>query len=205
MKYLAVFTDIHGCLDEFKKLIEQVEEHMKDKPFTYLFLGDYIDRGPDHQGVVDLVRKLQEEKGAIALKGNHEDMAVNAFYAAQPNYDPSYVPFHDDILWMKELPVKFETGKHFFCHAGIYPGVALEDQDPRHLIWIRDLFLSSPKKHPKYIVHGHTPTNAWDDEYINPSVLHNRCNLDTGKVFGGQLSCAIFDVDIEKPIHIISV
>lgn len=203
MKYLAVITDIHGCIDEFKLLLEQVEVWFGDKPFTYLFLGDYVHRGPDSQAVVDLVRKLQDEKGAIVLKGNHEDMTVEAHFENLPQYDINYVPQLNDILWMKDLPVKFETEKHFFCHAGIYPGVPLEEQDERHLIWIRQLFLSDVKKHPKYIVHGHTPTNAWNDDY--PHVLSNRCNLDTGRVFGGKLSCGIFDIDIERPVHIISV
>jgi len=70
---------------------------------------------------------------------------------------------------------------YFFCHAGIRPGVPLDRQIEDDLIWIRADFLEAPDRHPKIIVHGHSPT---DD------VTHygNRINIDTGAAYGKALS-----------------
>ena len=65
-----VIGDIHGHFDELVELLKSWDEAAEQ----LVFLGDYIDRGPDSSKVVALVKELVETKGAIALKGNHEDM-----------------------------------------------------------------------------------------------------------------------------------
>lgn len=72
-------------------------------------------------------------------------------------------------------------GDYAFVHAGIKPGVALSEQIPDHLRWIRDAFLSSRVKHEAVIVHGHTIT---DDVELLP----NRIGIDTGAYRSGRLS-----------------
>ena len=67
--------DIHGRLDLLTTLLAQIEQHRAGRDRTIVFLGDYIDRGPDSAGVVATVRKLQarEPDAVVCLKGNHED------------------------------------------------------------------------------------------------------------------------------------
>lgn len=67
-----VIGDIHGCLVELNELLEQIPA--RD---PLLFIGDYIDRGPDSAGVVD--RVLQEAERSVFLKGNHEDMMMSYY------------------------------------------------------------------------------------------------------------------------------
>ena len=67
-----VIGDIHGCLLELELLLEQIPR--KDK---LVFLGDYIDRGPESAGVVD--RLLKEKERSIFIKGNHETMFLSYF------------------------------------------------------------------------------------------------------------------------------
>jgi serine/threonine protein phosphatase 1 len=64
--------DIHGCLDKLQRLLDVLRyDPAADR---LIFLGDYIDRGPDSKGVVDLLLGLQGENSAnIFLMGNHED------------------------------------------------------------------------------------------------------------------------------------
>ncbi|MCB1496914.1 MAG: serine/threonine protein phosphatase [Bauldia sp.] len=79
------------------------------------------------------------------------------------------------------LSLAEQLGDFFFCHAGIRPGVPLDEQSPEDLVWIRDEFLSDARDHGVVVVHGHTPQSS-------PEVLPNRINVDTGAVFGGPLT-----------------
>lgn len=72
--------DVHGRLDLLKILVERIRSDRETLPpgtrAQLIFLGDYIDRGPESAGVVELVVQLRNESfpGAVrTLKGNHED------------------------------------------------------------------------------------------------------------------------------------
>ncbi len=84
--------------------------------------------------------------------------------------------------FLESLPLTARFGDYLFVHAGIRPGVPLEDQDPEDLIWIREDFLWDGSDHGFVVVHGHTPANP-------PEVMPNRINIDTGAVYGGPLTC----------------
>lgn len=78
----------------------------------------------------------------------------------------------------------YKTGTYLCVHAGIKPGVAIEDQDPYDLRWIRDDFLSYKKPHPLTVVHGHT--------IVEEAEFHsNRIAIDTG-VYEGNALTALF-------------
>src|SRR3990167_5157122 len=71
-----VVGDIHGCIDELVCLLEGLPLEPSDR---LVFLGDYVDRGPDSKGVVSYLIEAQR-KGMpemIFLKGNHEDMFLS--------------------------------------------------------------------------------------------------------------------------------
>ena len=76
--------DIHGSLAKLKDLVARCEEYAAGAPLTYIFLGDYIDRGPDSAGVVRYLMELQSRRGqaTIALKGNHEGFLVDVLMAS---------------------------------------------------------------------------------------------------------------------------
>ena len=84
--------------------------------------------------------------------------------------------------FLESLPLTARFGDYLFVHAGIRPGVPLDDQDPQDLIWIREDFLWDGRDHGVVVVHGHTPVSP-------PEVLPNRINIDTGAVYGGPLTC----------------
>ena len=72
--------DIHGCYDLLLALLGGIEEHAGGRPYRLVFLGDYIDRGPDSAGVIQTVRQLQQRspETVICLRGNHEQLLVEA-------------------------------------------------------------------------------------------------------------------------------
>jgi serine/threonine protein phosphatase 1 len=75
--------DIHGDLAALEALLARLPEQTADD--TLVFLGDYVDRGPDSRGVVERVQRIARESPArvVALRGNHEDLWVGCI--AQPN------------------------------------------------------------------------------------------------------------------------
>ena len=212
--------DIHGMADKLRDLLTQIERwrlaHEPSAPFQLVFLGDYIDRGPNSREVLDIVRAL-EFNGAICLKGNHEALmaaSLNSERAKQHflsnGGDTTLASigvlgaFLEATEWMDALPLSYEDDHRFFVHAGVRPGIPLGDRAADDLLWIREPFLSHPEPFPKYIVHGHSPTLRLPGRSKRPHVLAQRCNLDTGAVYGGCLSAGVFNQDCARPIALLS-
>jgi diadenosine tetraphosphatase ApaH/serine/threonine PP2A family protein phosphatase len=88
--------------------------------------------------------------------------------------------------FLRSLRTSYSNDKYFFCHAGVRPGVSLEEQSDEDLLWIRGEFLNSTIDFGKVVVHGHTPVKE-------PEVLPNRINIDTGAFATGHLTCVVLD------------
>ena len=208
--------DIHGSLTKLRELVERCEKFAAGAPLTFVFLGDYVDRGPDSAGVVRYLMELQSRRGErlVALKGNHEavvldvcdgvcaadlwlsqggDATLRSYRAARAQDLPETV-----LRWFRSLPLSYDDGRRFFVHAGVNPQLPLEAQDERDLIWIREPFLSARRDYGRLIVHGHTPL-----ETGQPDLRANRLNLDTGAVFGGPLTAAVFAHGRTDPVRFI--
>ena len=200
---IYAFGDVHGHCVELTELLGKIEPVAGD---TVVFVGDYIDRGPDSKGVIELVRSYHPDGvKVVALKGNHEDMMVlvheqpekvdwwfmNGGRATIESYGGTIPP--SILEWADKLPISYEQDGYFFCHAGVDPDNELSNQTDEALLWIREKFLCSKKDFLACIVHGHTPA-------AEPEVLPNRINIDTGCCFGGALTCAVLGND--EPLFI---
>jgi serine/threonine protein phosphatase 1 len=202
--------DIHGCLDKLDRLLAACEAHAGARPARYVFLGDYIDRGPHSRGVIErLMAKQAARPGTVVcLRGNHEQMAVDAHASARAvplwlannalstlrNYDGRRIsPEH--LAWLNALPFCHDDGLRFFVHAGIDLTVPLAAQAPEVMVWMREPFLSECDEVDcgRFIVHGHTPLQGG-----TPDLRRRRVNLDTAAVMGGPLTAAVFD-DTQAP------
>lgn len=93
--------------------------------------------------------------------------------------------------FLAALPYFYPWGDYLFVHAGILPGVALEDQSRETLLRIREPFLSDPSYHSHYVVHGHTPRFA-------PELLHNRANLDVSDAHPESLACLVIEGESKR-------
>jgi serine/threonine protein phosphatase 1 len=209
--------DIHGSLDKLRRLMLRCEQNAAGRPFKYVFLGDYIDRGPQSAGVIACLIDLQARLGdrLIALKGNHEAMALGAVEGTAPlrlwfaqggaatlesygNVRPTELPsLHLD--WLRSLRLSYDDGRRFFVHAGVNPEKPLDLQDEQHLLWIREPFLSDGRDYGRLVVHGHTPLMTG-----TPDFRGNRLNIDTAAVFGGPLTAAVFDDERTPPLDFLA-
>jgi serine/threonine protein phosphatase 1 len=214
--------DIHGrtdLLDALHAAIEADVAQSRPAEGKIIYLGDYVDRGPDSAGVLDrLLRKSPAGLERLLLKGNHEDILER--FLAEPEAMAGWcrlggiqtmisygvdveleaarggvralaralrdrIP-RDHLDMLGSLRTSASVGGYFFCHAGVRPGFALEQQLSRDLMWIRDEFLSSEADFGKVVVHGHTPVR-------DPEILSNRINIDTGAYRSGRLTCAVLE------------
>ncbi|KIL42050.1 metallophosphoesterase [Gordoniibacillus kamchatkensis] len=75
MKRVLAISDIHGYIDPLQRLLEEVKYRFEADQL--IFLGDYVDRGPDSKAVIELVRQLVKDGLAIALRGNHDQMFLD--------------------------------------------------------------------------------------------------------------------------------
>ena len=194
---LLAIGDIHGCRDHLQGLLDRVAPTDSDR---LVFLGDYVDRGTDSPGIIDDLLELRRQLPRIIfLKGNHEQMLldylagdcdftylVNGGLSTLQQYarrgTPRLTQAHRDFL--AGLQLFWRQGDFFFVHAGLKPGVALVDQCEQDLLWIRHEYLSHPDpcEWGVVVVHGHTPQQQIT---LTPC----RIGLDTGAVYGRQLSC----------------
>jgi len=111
MRLIAI-GDIHGHLEKLNKLLGIVRPAQNDK---LVFLGDYIDRGPDSKGVVGRLMELAEQIPCVFLRGNHEQMMLDALACDAPDrllgwtqladiskhYAMETIYFKDAIVWLR--------------------------------------------------------------------------------------------------------
>ena len=86
-----------------------------------------------------------------------------------------------DLGFIRSFEDSIVIGDYCFVHAGILPGVAIEEQRPGDMRWIREPFLSDSSDHGFVIVHGHTITPE-------PVIRSNRIGIDTGAYASNRLT-----------------
>jgi serine/threonine protein phosphatase 1 len=208
--------DVHGSYTKLANLLRHCSDHCGGNDARFVLLGDYIDRGKRSREVVQLLIEAQAAwpGQVVCLKGNHEDMLLGAIDRHDETmwldnggdstlrsygvYRAADIPA-DHLAWFESLPHSHSDDRRFFVHAGIMPGIPLEQQRKDVLLWIREPFLSDASEHGRYIVHGHTPTGTG-----LPEVCHNRLNLDTLAWYGNPLVAAVFDDRRVGPLAFIS-
>jgi len=88
--------------------------------------------------------------------------------------------------FLRLIEASHRCGDHFFAHAGVRPGVPLDRQAARDLMWIRSQFLDSTLDHGAVVVHGHSIAER-------PQLRPNRIGIDTGAYRSGILTCLVLD------------
>jgi diadenosine tetraphosphatase ApaH/serine/threonine PP2A family protein phosphatase len=218
MPFTFAIGDIHGCIGLLRALMVRIEREAAGEAFKLVFIGDYIDRGPDSRAVVEELMALQQRMGddVVFLMGNHEEQALysveHGTHAGSWMFnggDTTLADYRiseardlpvDHVAWLRALRLTHDDGRRLFVHAGVDPARPLDDQDPRDLVWIRQPFLSDPRDYGRLIVHGHTPQRTG-----KPDLRANRLNIDTAAVYGGALTAAVFTDAQTMPVKFLQV
>ena len=202
MSHTFVIGDIHGCSDLLVELLEKIKPLAPDD--TVIFIGDYIDRGPDSRDVIDIILQLRADHGRVlTLRGNHEVMLLDAMHgygqteflanggaATLRSYGIPPESINDlaallppeHLVFMQDLLPYWEDEYYIYVHAGLQPGVHLTQQTPDWLFWSRESFIHSTYDFGKIVIYGHTP-------HDKPKIDANKIGIDTGAVYGGCLTC----------------
>jgi serine/threonine protein phosphatase 1 len=198
-RYIAI-TDIHGELKKLESVLAKIETRHDD---VFVFMGDYIDRGPDSKGVVEKVIEISEKFKTITLIGSHEYALLHAKQDDYYNYlfwnyggpatVKSYGGSFENILnthgsFFKNLKFYHLTPEYLFVHAGIDPRFSLEEQTEEDLVYIRSAFYRNKHNLPQKIIFGHT-------EFDSPLVQDDKICIDLGcgKYKSAKLCALILD------------
>jgi serine/threonine protein phosphatase 1 len=220
--YYAI-GDVHGMTGKLSALHAAVlEVHSADGgPAVLVHLGDYIDRGPDSRGVLELVRGLQaappEGLEVVALRGNHEQMMLDAYDQAHSGAERTWMEnggretvasyalrtggpsapdwMHavdvDHIHWIRGLPTLLhdEAQRLAFVHAGIDP-VTFPRCDDTMRLWSRQAKFFETERWPgRPQLRGLLVVHGHTPtEDFRPYASDRRINIDTGAVYGGPLT-----------------
>ena len=172
MRELAI-GDIHGCARTLRMLLEKWQPQRED---TVILLGDYINRGQDSCGVIDVILDLNRQCTVVALAGNHEKMLLGSRRQpamlreflkkggdttldsyARHGYARSLegIPVRHWQFFEEELLDYWETEDTIFVHASVDPALAMPEQPERMLFWEQ---FKDPMAHQsgKWVVCGHT-------------------------------------------------
>lgn len=237
MGKLYAVGDIHGCYEElgdlFELIIEDIGDSYYDSKHKIVFFGDYIDRGPDSAKVIQYLQEINsifsKQIDFVFLKGNHEDMLINAvfdrkspedegmFYynggtQTKKSYEDNNLIYKDHETFYKSLERYHRHGDFFFVHAGLAPTDTLDKAINSYvagydsLLWARE-WNDHDAEFPEnvFVIHGHTPV---------PQVQFNKnqVNIDTGCIYGseryeeyGQLTAVRLDGRTKEEIKVIQV
>lgn len=137
--------------------------------------------------------------------GNHEDMLISYIEKGYKTWqlngnDPTIASYRGDVdsfwsdfRWIKGLPLYYEDNYFVYVHAGIDSNIPMEAQDRNTLLWIREPFIFDDKRYYKKVVFGHTPTIMLNNGIMPVYTKTGNICIDTGCVFGGNLTALIIE------------
>lgn len=196
--------DLHGRYDLLHKVLKNVAPEAGSA--RLVFLGDYIDRGPDSARVIERLIKLKQARpDSIMLAGNHEkallklldshyggywaeNFLLNGGQATLDSYGLTLKKVYNmpgsHKKFLKSLPVYWQNEDYLFVHAGLKPGVPLDRQSSQDMLTIREKFFNSGYCFKPKVVFGHTV-------FQKPLIKEHCLGIDTGAVYGQYLTCVL--------------
>jgi bis(5'-nucleosyl)-tetraphosphatase (symmetrical) len=208
-KRFIVIGDIHGCFDELLELLDLVSfDRKKD---IVCLVGDLVNKGPKSSEVVSFARK----NGFLSVRGNHDEACLVAIAKGKEIRDPSKIPeryqwlaslTEEDVQYLETLPYSISIPELgcIIVHAGMVPNVPLQEQDEFSLVTMRSLrecssggwIGSDSDTHPDDLPWAPMwagPAHAYFGHDAKKGLQQTRwaTGLDTGCVYGNQLSAAI--------------
>ncbi len=208
-----VIPDIHGCVKTLDSLLQQIQPKKTDH---LIFLGDYVDRGPDSKGLIDLIMDLEENGYTLTtLRGNHEEFFLDSikaeskvkrsFFFTEKNTEKAqWFRFggrdtvksfgvkdlrnipEKYIDWLKKLPYYLELEDYVIVHAALNFNIDNPFEDTHTMLWEKEFEVDRSKIGGRKLIHGHTPVSH---EFIYECVNSDNfdfIDLDNGVYMVGR-------------------
>ncbi len=189
--------DIHGCLEPLKLLWQTIQPQPEDH---IIFVGDYVDRGPDTKGVIDFLISLKEKFNITFLSGNHEEKFFLARHGGceieawlthwggketLESYGENGLDDVPESHWdfLRTCHSYHETDTHIYVHANLEADTPLHQQLPFTTIH-KKFGTPLPHQSGKTMICGHTAQKS----FLPANLGHAIC-IDTDPGRGGWLSC----------------
>jgi Calcineurin-like phosphoesterase len=198
MARTIVVGDIHGCYDELVELLKLLKLEKDDRVIA---VGDLITKGPKNREVLDLF--IADDRFSSVI-GNH-DRKIRQRWRGEPvpltkeqqlafaQLDPQRDRYFE---YLRSLPYIIELDSHLVVHAGVRPGVPIDQQMTSDLTEIRTMGADPTRRKgvpwfdvyrgPKTIIFGHWPKKK-------PRCAPYAVGVDTGCVYGGWLTAYIME------------
>lgn len=194
---LYAIGDIHGCRGTLNALLDRLDLSPEDH---LVFIGDYIDRGPDSHGVIERLIELRQQAASgggprcTFLRGNHDQMLLdtvarepdaadlwyaNGGHATLTSY-PDGVVKPEHLAFIRDCEIAVIVDGFAFVHAGFDPDRPVAEQvqfhDPDIALWTRAHLHADRSAWEVPVVCGHTPVSM-------PLAEENLIAIDTGAVY----------------------
>ena len=196
---LYAIGDVHGCVRTLDALLDQLALTPDDE---LVFVGDYVDRGPDSRATIERLIEIEAASEAgtgprtLFLRGNHDQMMLNhadgvgdfelwrtngglATLASYEEAGDRTIP-DAHVAFLERTQLAYDTPHAVFVHAGLDPGLSVADNlsapSPRVFLWTRAHLDADLSRWEKPVVTGHTPV-------AKPTNTPHLINIDTGAVY----------------------
>jgi len=178
-----IVGDVHGCIDELRALLRQLQSTPKD---LVLFTGDLIRKGPASTRVLDLIRRRDNFR---SVRGNNEQKVIDDGVATAL---PSWAR-----LYIETLPLTIGFADALIVHGGVDPREPIHDQPPETLLALRSVTPGNGYDGPFWFDRYRGPPCVFFSHTVleDPLVGWHTVGLDTGCVDGGELSAYDFRED----------
>lgn len=200
MNRTIVIGDLHGCFDEAVSLLDSLQVTSSDR---IIFAGDLVDRGPRPRECVELAMRHE------CVLGNHEEKHLQQRNSRSEKLSESHRFTREQLgaehyAYFESLPlfIRLPGLNAAVVHAGVFPGVPLEQQKPNHLLHIQNIDPPATKSYwpskapigskfwtnfytgPERIIFGHSVLDR-------PLMTRWAIGIDTGGVFGRGLTALV--------------
>ncbi len=180
---ILIVGDIHGCLDEFQELVAVSKDKCGREDVFIACVGDLITKGPNPVGTLRYLRSLSAAGQLVSVRGNHEESVLREYLSS--NTDSGYVlqtrfqyveeltPEDYDYILRLPYSIRIPQINAVIVHAGLVPGVPLEDQLYKDITRMRNLVPSQSVLGPAWKAHAKdTAGVAWAPVWDGPEHVY---------------------------------
>lgn len=205
---VVVIGDVHGCFHELNALLQKIDSASIGSKILKVFVGDLVNKGPHSRLVIQFMLQDHNRHSCVSVRGNHDDVVVdqilNVIKKDPRNLRPKNKWMEDvseeELRFLMDLPysIAIPSLNALVVHAGVIPGVRVEDMTPDDLVSMRNLVQEDGVYKA---TRSHKEGMAWAKSWSGPEHVYfghdakrllqredHATGLDTGCVYGKELT-----------------